>query len=155
MINCPLKRDDVRGAEEIWGKNLGCLKGKTPRQKMPHTRGKFPPLPITILERYKNVALAGYIMFINSIRFINTISIHVKFITAEHIANAEASTLQESIRKLKQVYMQRGFKITNILMDGKFACIKGDLAKLQINLNICSNDEHMGEIERLNCTVKE
>ena len=51
--------------------------------------------------------------------------------------------------------MQRGFKITNILMDGKFACIRGDLVELQINLNICSNDKHMGEIDQLNCTVKE
>ena len=50
--------------------------------------------------------------------------------------------------------MQRGFKITNILMDGKFACIRGDLTQLQINLNVCSNDEHVGEIERLNLTVK-
>ena len=51
--------------------------------------------------------------------------------------------------------MQRGFKITNILTDGKFACIRGNLAELQIHLNIWSNDEHLGEIERLNRTVKE
>ena len=94
-------------------------------------------------------------MFINSIRFINTISIHVKFITAEHIANAEASTLQESIRKVKQVYMQRGFNITNILMDGKFTCIRGNLAELLINLNVFSNNKHVGEIKRLGRTVKE
>ena len=75
-------------------------------------------------------------MFINGVRFINTISRHVKFMMAEHIANVEASTLQESIRQVKQVYMQRGFKITNILMDGKFLCIGGNLAELQINLNI-------------------
>ena len=40
-------------------------------------------------------------------------------------------------------------------MDGKFACIRGNLAELQIHLNICSNDKHLGEIERLNRTVKE
>ena len=46
MINCPLNRDDIRGAEDIWGKNLGFLKEKTPRQKTPHIRGKFyPSLP--------------------------------------------------------------------------------------------------------------
>ena len=51
------------------------------------------------------MTLAGYIMFINVIRFINTISIHIKFMMAEHIANAEVSTLQEYIRQVKQVYM--------------------------------------------------
>ena len=94
-------------------------------------------------------------MFINGIHFINTISRHVNFMTAEHIANAEASTLQESIRKLKQVNMQRGFNITNILIYGQFNCIRGNLVELQINLNICSNEEHVGEIERLNCMIKE
>ena len=86
-------------------------------------------------------------MFINCIRFVNTILRHVKFVTAEHIANTEESKLQESIRQVKQVYMQRGFKITNILMDGQFTCIRGNLAELQINLNICSNNEHVVEIE--------
>ena len=85
-------------------------------------------------------------MFINSIRFINTISRHVKFMTVEHIANARESTIQESIRQVKHVYMQRGFKITNILMDGEFTCIRGNLSELQINLNIYSNDKHVGEI---------
>ena len=88
------------------------------------------------------MTLAGDTMFINIIRFINTISIHIKFMTAEHISNAEASTLQEFIRQVKQVYMQQGFEITNILMDGQFVCIRGDLAEIQTKLNICSNNEH-------------
>ena len=85
-------------------------------------------------------------MFNNGICFSNTISRHIKFMTAKHIANAEASTLQESIRQFKQVYIQKGFKMTNILIYGQFACIRGNLAELQINLNICSNKEHVGEI---------
>ena len=76
-------------------------------------------------------------MLVNGIRFINTISIHIKFMTAEHIVNAESSTLKECISQVKQVYMQRGFKITNILTNGQFAFIGGKLIELQINLNIC------------------
>ena len=62
---------------------------------MPYIRGEILPLHITILERYKSVTLVGEIMFINGIRFINTILRHVKFMMAEHIANTEASKLQE------------------------------------------------------------
>ena len=40
-------------------------------------------------------------------------------------------------------------------MNGQFACIMWNLSEQQTNLNICSNDEHMGKIERLNTTVKE
>ena len=90
-------------SEELrtFGKNLGCLKGKTPRQKTPHTRGGIFPLPITILERYKSVTLAGYIMFINGIRFINTIRRHVNVITAEHIANAMVQTMGNTHLELR------------------------------------------------------
>ena len=127
-------------------KNPGVPESKDPKTKnATHQRGKFP-LPITILESYKNITLAGDIIFINGIRFINTISRHVNLMTSKHIANAEASTLQESTRQVKQVYMQRGFQISNILMDGKFSCTRGDLSEQQINLNICSNEKHVGEI---------
>ena len=95
ILNFPLNQDEFIGAEDMWGKNLRRLKGKTPRQKTPHIRGEILLLPTNILERYKSVTLTGDIMFINCIRFIKTISRHVKFMTAENIANAEASTLQE------------------------------------------------------------
>ena len=68
---------------------------KNPKTKTPHIRGKILPLPTNILERYKSVTLAGDNMFINGILFITTISRHVKFMTAEHIVNEEASTLKE------------------------------------------------------------
>ena len=81
--------------QKTFGEKPRMLKRKDPKTKTPHIRGEILPLPTTILERYKNTTLAGDIMFINVIRFINTISRHVNFMTAEHIANAEASTLQE------------------------------------------------------------
>ena len=50
--------------------------------------------------------------------------------------------------------MHRGFKIANILMNGQLSRIRGNLTDLQINLNISSNNKHMGEIKQLNLTVK-
>ena len=41
MLNCPLNRDYITGVEDIWGKNLGCLKGKTPIQKRHKSESKF------------------------------------------------------------------------------------------------------------------
>ena len=67
---------------------------KNPRTKNATNQRGILPLPTYILERYKIVTLAGDIMFINGTHFINTISRHVKFMTAEHIANAKGSTLQ-------------------------------------------------------------
>ena len=68
---------------------------------------------------------------------------------AEHIANLEAINLQKSIKQLKCIYMHWGFKLVNILMNDQFECIHVDLDDIQVNLNIYSNDENIGEIERL------
>ena len=47
------------------------LERKYPKTKMSHIRGENFPIPITILERYKEIKLAGDMIFINRIRFIN------------------------------------------------------------------------------------
>ena len=51
------------------------------------------------------------------------------------------------MKQVKEVYMQRGFKVQNVLMDRQFTCIRGNLAELHINLNIFSNYEPVGDIE--------
>ena len=124
------------------GGNIESLKVNTPRQKMPHIIGSILPMLITIIERYKEITLAGYILFISRICFINIISRHLKFIMAEYIANTEATTLQEYIKQVRQFYMELGFNLTNILVDRQSTCIRGKLVELQINLNVCSNDGH-------------
>ena len=48
-------------------------KSKEPKTKNATHQRVNLPIPITILDIYKEVMLAGYIMFINGIRFINTI----------------------------------------------------------------------------------
>ena len=59
------------------------------------------------------------------------------------------------IKKVVGVYMQRGFRIVEIQMDGQFEPLRGALAEIKITMNICSEAEHVGDIERLNRTVKE
>ena len=42
-----------------------------------------------------------------------------------------------------------------MLMDGAFESLCGELANKHIESNICSESEHVGEIERTNRTIKE
>ena len=51
--------------------------------------------------------------------------------------------------------MQRGFRIVEMQMDGRFEPLRGDLAEMKITMNACSEAEHIGDIERLDRTVKE
>ena len=64
-------------------------------------------------------------------------------------------TLLKAIKQVRAVYMKRGFRVKNILLDGQFECLHGELSTLGITVNVVSNDEHVPDIERYIRTVKE
>ena len=150
-----MNRKDVLRAEQIFGPDIGSLKGKTVRRQPPRVQVEEVRLPATIQEHYREVTLACDIMYVNKIPFLMSISRHIRFGTAQHITNQKGTTIFTGIRAIHQVYLQRGFRIRNAFMDGQFEPLRGNLAELGIVLNTASNDEHVPEIERQICTVKE
>ena len=155
LANCPVTRRDIEIAEEIFGPDVGSLKGKTVRRGGERVNTHLVDIPATVMSHYKNVTLAGDIMFVNKIPFFITISRHLRFGTAENISNQNMKTLLASVKQVKSTYMKRGFILTHVLMDGQFEPLRADLADIQIDLNTVSADEHVPEIERHIRTVKE
>jgi hypothetical protein len=49
-------------------------------------------------------------------------------------------------KRIKQIYSQQGFWITQLMMDGQFKNLQGNLADMQIGLNTVLNDEHVPDI---------
>ena len=120
LANCPVTRRDVEIAEEIFGPDVGSLKGKTVRRGGQRVTTHMVDIPATILTHYRNVTLACDIMFINKIPFFVTMSRHLRFCTAENITNQKQKTLLASVKQVKSAYMKRGFVLTHVLMDGQF-----------------------------------
>jgi hypothetical protein len=88
LPNCNITANDIKTAEDIFGPNLGYLKGKMTRGKTVHVEACDPlPIPITIMDKYHNITLAIDIMFINNNSFFTSISRHIWFGTAEKLAN--------------------------------------------------------------------
>ena len=155
LPNCPVNRRDVLRAEQIFGPDVGALKGKTVRRQPPRVQVDEVSLPPTIQQHYQDVTLACDIMYVNKVPLLMSISRHIRFGTAQHIKNQQGVTIFNGIRAVHQIYLQRGFRIRNAFMDGQFEPLRGNLAELGIVLNTASNDEHVPEIERQIRTVKE
>jgi hypothetical protein len=155
LPNCPVTRRDAILAENIFGSDLGSLKGKTVRKPSEPVQIPMNDLPMDIMQQYQNVTLCGDIMFVNKIPFFITISRHIHFGTVEMIANQRMDTIQKSITAVVNVYKQRDFNITHILLDGEFEPLRGNLAAMGIQMNLATHDEHVPEAERFIRTLKD
>ena len=119
LPNCPINRGDIAAAEDIFGPDVGNLKGKTVRRPTPHVPSKLIAVPMKLMKQYRDVTLAGDIMFVNRIPFFVTISHHIRFSTAEMLANQKAPTLLNAVKQIRNVYAQRGFRVVTFVMDGQ------------------------------------
>ena len=74
LPNCPVNRKDVLRAEQIFGPDIGALKGKAVRRQPPRVDIEEVSLPPTIQQHYKEVTLACDIMYVNKIPFLMSVS---------------------------------------------------------------------------------
>jgi len=74
---CPVNKADMNVTEDIFGPDVGSLKGKTVRRKIGYVKDASPfVLPPNIINNYKQISLCADSMFINKITFLMTISRH-------------------------------------------------------------------------------
>jgi hypothetical protein len=120
LRNNPITRDDVIAADDIFGPNLGSLKGKTVRKASGRVELRMVPIPAMIMERYRQVTLAGDIMKVNKIPFMVSISSVIKFGTVELLKDQKMVTVLGTIGHFHGLYAKRGFRVETLLMDGEF-----------------------------------
>jgi hypothetical protein len=78
-------RADVAAAEDIFGPNLGSLKGKTVRRPNPHVASGADQIPPEVLKLHKHVTITVDIMFVNNLPFFVTKSRGLQFTTVEFL----------------------------------------------------------------------
>ena len=151
LKGCPLTKADVKAAEDIYGPNLGALKGKTVARPNPHVPAGVDHVPTSIMSVHRSVTLAIDVMFINKVAFLITTSRNLKFGTVEAIANRQVTTIIAKLRSVCQVYHHRGFQVSVILGDPEFEPIRATFPQL----NCCEADEHVPDVECYIRTVKD
>ncbi|KAG7374846.1 reverse transcriptase RNA-dependent DNA polymerase [Nitzschia inconspicua] len=151
LRGCPVTKRSIQIASDVFGPNLGSLKGKTVHRPSPHVQTNFDPVPPEILERHRVVTLATDILFVNKIPFLLTVSRHLRFVTVCDLPNRQLPTVERELLKVVRLYEHRGFNVTSLLCDPEFE----DLRHTFPYLNPCSADEHVPEVERMIRTIKD
>jgi hypothetical protein len=142
--NCPVTSTDVANANTIFGPDLATLKGKTFRITPPPVAMDYVQIPKDIMSLNRNVTLAIEIMFVNGLPLLVSISRKIKFTTVEYLIGRKQHHLVNSIRKIINLYKQRGFTIETALMDREFECLRGDLPEINLNTTAASKRARSG-----------
>ena len=142
-------------AENIYVLSIPHLKVNTVRRKVQHVEPvNITSVPKIIIDKYKEFTIFCYLMHINGIGFLNTISRHIMFATGSMIKNRKFEHIADGITQVHKLYLQRGFKITHMHTNCEFEPLCKDMTALGIKLNCVSKKEHVPEIERFIRTVK-
>ena len=71
------------------------------------------------------------------------------------LPNRKITSILKGIKKVKDIYAKRGFRVTLGMMDNEFEHLRADFVNLGLELNVVANDEHVPEVERYVRTIKE
>ena len=69
---------------------------------------------------HKRVTLTIDIFFVNGVPYFATISLQICFLSGTHLQNRKIPTIFRALRAMHIYYLQRGFQIVFIKVDGKF-----------------------------------
>ena len=118
--NCEVEPKDLENAIAIWGKNVAELKGKTIRKKPAPVVSDIMKVPRGLLKLEKDISLALDIFFVNGFPFLITLSLRIYFTTVTHLKNQKMKTVVDVLKHIYVYYFQRGFRITEFLLDPQF-----------------------------------
>lgn len=156
--NTPYNRRDLRIANNIYGRSVSSLKGKSTKQKSKLPReDETSDLPPHIVEHYKEVHLGIDIFFVNQMPFMFTFSKHIGLMQVSAIRGSSMEAVLDVLYKMIAVYTRRGFRVKTIQADGNFECIKAKLEEEpnNIKVTICDADKHVQFMERQIRVIKE
>ena len=118
--NCPVIKEDLAIAENIYGPDVASLKGKATRARPTPVVHDTISIPPELIEAQRNVELCIDTLFVNNMPFLTTISKHIMYRTATWIPSREITSYRSVIEKILAIYTVVGFHVKQISCDCEF-----------------------------------
>ena len=152
---CNISKSDILRADDIYGPATASLHGKLCKPKQVKNTSSQLPLPENLPNDSMRIKLYIDIFYVDGIPFLHTKSKDVNYITIQHLADRKEQTLVMKLSYVSNLYLKRGFTITDVFSDNEFSELSIKQLFLPANMHICARGEHVPIIERSIRTVKE
>lgn len=133
ICDCPFTVEDIKIAEDIGGKDISYLKGKTMRSRPTPVRHDNVDIPMELKSKHLNIMLCIHTIYINKIPFLMSIRLPLYFWT---YAIAEDKTDDEylcTLDKVLRVYNGPGYMITSIECDGEYKSLMDTNSQIHLS----------------------
>jgi hypothetical protein len=100
----PVTTKDVDLAEQVFGPNIGTMKGKTRRRKPIPVSDHHIKIPEEMISLHQDIPLAINGLTINSLKFLSTISRDIYYRTIHYMSDTKALQYPTALKDVCCVY---------------------------------------------------
>ena len=149
--NCPVTVDDINIAEDIFGKDIAYLKGKTTRTTPKAVIKDKIKIPREIYERHNEITLHMDTIYINGMAFLTSIGYPICYRMCTPLPSTTHTDYYKIIDKALRTYNKGGFTIKYIYCDGKYRGMMDRICDdLHIHMNYTNAQDHESRAEQNN-----
>lgn len=153
IMNCPITAKDISRAIEIWGVDLGSIKGKTVRTTPEHV----PTVEMVGSFSDKEVMLCVDLCKIRGLEFFLSISRRLCLLAVIYLPDRGQKSVGKALDAILSVYGRFGIAVKALYCDGEGAVtnLKTSLEARGVIVETTSKNEHVAEAERSIRMLKE
>ncbi|NBR23750.1 MAG: hypothetical protein EBU08_08270, partial [Micrococcales bacterium] len=152
ILNCPVTIADLNRALEIYGPDVGILKGKTVSTKPRIAKVELIPKALN-----SAIVLCVDLMFANGICFLMSLSERLNLTMTKYLRDRSSETVKDALTGMINFYKTENFSVKVVKSDGEgsLRSLEGYLNSLGITVNFTGKNQHVPQIERKLRVIKE